>query len=216
MAIITKIEVQKKNPNRVNLYVNDEFFSGLDLEFLYTLKLDKGSEVDGDKLKDIVFKDNVSKAKNKALRILNKAEQSEKILRDKLSDYEEDVIDEVINYLKECKFLDDKGFAQRMANDNTTFSRFGRNKIKQNLYKKGFDKDIIQDIISNIDEDEELENALYLARKKYKSIKNQDNRKVYQKLIQHLTYKGFSYDISKKAINSVLNSLDEIDEYEEY
>ena len=29
MAIITKIEAQKKNTDRVNIYINDEFFIGV-------------------------------------------------------------------------------------------------------------------------------------------------------------------------------------------
>lgn len=214
MNTITKIEVQKNNKNRVNIYVNEEFFTGLDIELFYNLNLKKGSTINEDELKELILKDNISKAKNKALRILNKAEQSEKTLRDKLADYDEDIIDEVIEYLKNSKYLDDKGFAERIAYSNSNVSRFGKNKIKQNLYKKGIDKNDIECALSTINDDTELENALYLAKKRYKIIKNEDKRKVYQKLMQHLTYKGFSYDITKKAISSVLNNIDEIDEYE--
>lgn len=211
MSIITKIEIQKNNKERVNIYIDDEFFTGLDLELVDSLKLKKGSIIDEEKLKELISKDNFSKAKNKALRIVNKAEQSEKTLRDKLSDYDENTINEVIEYMKELRYLDDKGFAQRIAYSNSNISRFGKNKIKQNLYKKGIDKNDIEDVLSNLDEDTELENALYLARKRYKSIKNEDKRKVYQKLMQHLTYKGFSYNITKKAISNVLDDIDEYD-----
>lgn len=211
MSVITKIEGQKNNNERVNIYIDDKFFTGLDLELVYSLNLKKGSVINEDELKELIDKDNLSKAKRKALRILNKAEQSEKTLRDKLSDYDENTIDEVIEYMKELKYLDDKGFAQRIAYSNSSISRFGKNKIKQNLYKKGIDKNDIEDVLSNLDDDNELENALYLARKRYKLIKNEDKRKVYQKLIQHLTYKGFSYDITKKAISRVLDNIDEYD-----
>ena len=211
MSIITKIEIQKNNKERVNIYIDDEFFTGLDLELVDNLKLKKGSIIDEEKLKELISKDNFSKAKNKALRIVNKAEQSEKTLRDKLSDYDENTINEVIEYMKELRYLDDKGFAQRIAYSNSNISRFGKNKIKQNLYKKGIDKNDIEYVLSNLDEDTELENALYLARKRYKSIKNEDKRKVYQKLMQHLTYKGFSYNITKKAISNVLDDIDEYD-----
>ena len=132
MNTITKIEAQKKNKDRVNIYVDEEFFTGLDLELVHSLNLKKGSILDKKKLKELIDKDNLSKAKNKALRILSKAEQSEKTLRDKLSDYDEDTINEVIEYMKELKYLDDKGFAQRIALSNSSLSRFGKNKIKQN------------------------------------------------------------------------------------
>lgn len=208
MGVITKIEVQKKNKDRVNIYIDNEFFTGLDLELIYTLKLDKGSMVDDNKLKEIISKDNFSKAKSKALRILNKAEQSEKVLRDKLSDFDEDTVNEVIEYMKDSRYLDDKGLAKRIAYSNSNISRFGKNKIKQNLYKKGIDRDSIEEAISDIDEDVEFENALYLGQKRYRSIKNEDKNKIYQKLSQHLIYKGFSYDITKKVISTILNDID--------
>ena len=213
MSIITRIEVQKNSKDRVNIYIDDNFFSGLDLELVYTLNLSKGKEINEEELKELIYKDNISKAKNKAFKIINKAEQSEKTLREKLSDYDEDIVDIVIEYLKDCKFLNDKDFAKRIAHSNSNVSRFGKNKIKQNLYKKGIDREFIDEAIEEIDEDIEFENALYLAQKRYKSVKNEDKRKAYQKLIQHLTYKGFSYDISKRAISKVLDNLDELDEF---
>ena len=41
-------------------------------------------------------------------------------------------------------------------------------------------------------------------------IKNEDKRKIYQKLSQHLAYKGFGYDTIKSVLNKILN----FDEYE--
>ena len=216
MSIITKIEVQKNNKDRVNIYVDEEFFAGLDLELVYTLNLSKGQSIDAERMKEIIYKDNISKVKSKALKIINKAEQSEKTLRDKLKDYDEEIVDIVIEYLKDCKFINDKDFAKRIASSNSNVSKFGKNKIKQNLYKKGIDREYIDEAIEEIDEDVEFENAVYLAEKRYKSVKNDDKRKVYQKLIQHLTYKGFSYDISKRAISHVLDNLDEINDYDNY
>lgn len=212
MGVITKIEVQQKNKERVNIYIDEEFFAGVDVELVYTLGLKKGLNMDDENRKELIYKDNVSKAKNKAFRILNKAEQSEKILRDKLSDYDEEIIDEVITFLKNINLLDDKGYAKRIAYSNSNISKFGKNKIKQNLYQKGINKEIIEEALEDIDEDVEFENALYLAEKRYSRIKNEDKRKIYQKLAQHLTYKGFSYDITKRAISKI---LDDIDEYED-
>ena len=216
MSTITKIEVQKNNKDRVNIYVDEEFFAGLDLELVYTLNLSKGQTIDAERMKEIIYKDNISKVKSKALKIINKAEQSEKTLRDKLKDYDEEIVDIVIEYLKDCKFVNDKDFAKRIASSNSNVSKFGKNKIKQNLYKKGIDREYIDEAIDEIDEDVEFENAVYLAEKRYKSVKNDDKRKVYQKLIQHLTYKGFSYDTSKRAISHVLDNLDGLDEIDEF
>ena len=122
MSIITKIEAQKNNRERVNIYIDDNFFSGLDLELVYSLNLSKGKEINEKELKELIYKDNISKAKSKAFKIINKAEQSEKTLRDKLSDYDEDIIDIVIEYLKDCKFINDKDFAILAGSQELTFA----------------------------------------------------------------------------------------------
>ena len=177
---------------------------GVNAEIIYDLDIKKGEEVDEARLKDLIYKEGLSKAKSKAMSSLNRTAISEKKLREKLSNYSDEIVDEVIDKLKEYKFINDKDLASRIAKDNSSISRFGTNKIRQNLYRKGISKEDIEQAIEAIDDDEQLENAIYLARKRYDKVKCEDNRKVYQKLTQHLLYKGFSYDIVKKAINEVL------------
>jgi regulatory protein len=211
MAVITKIEAQKKNTDRVNIYINDEFFMSVFTELVYTFNLKKGMEIDKDSLKSLLDDDMYIKAKNKALNILSKADQSEKKIREKLSsDFEDSIIDKVLNFLKNNKFIDDNLLAQKIVNTNVNLNKCGKNKIKQNLYNKGIDLESISEAISNIDSDTEFENAMYLAKKRYDRIKNDDKRKIYQKLSQHLAYKGFSYDIIKSVLNKLLN----FDEYD--
>lgn len=211
MAVITKIEAQKKNTDRVNIYINDEFFMSVFTELVYTFNLKKGMEIDKDSLKSLLDDDMYIKAKNKALNILSKADQSEKKIREKLSsDFEDSTIDKVLTFLKDNKFIDDNLLAQKIVNTNVNLNKCGKNKIKQNLYNKGIDLESISEAISNIDSDTEFENAMYLAKKRYDRIKNDDKRKIYQKLSQHLAYKGFSYDIIKSVLNKLLN----FDEYD--
>lgn len=180
-------------------------------ELVYTFNLKKGMEIDKDSLKSLLDNDMYIKAKNKALNILSKADQSEKKIREKLSsDFEDSTIDKVLNFLKNNKFIDDNLLAQKIVNTNVNLNKCGKNKIKQNLYNKGIDLESISEAISNIDSDTEFENAMYLAKKRYDRIKNDDKRKIYQKLSQHLAYKGFSYDIIKSVLNKLLN----FDEYD--
>lgn len=140
MAIITKIEQQKKNQDRVNIYVNDEFFTAIYKELVFTFNLKKGDKIDENNLKTILDDEMYLKAKNKALNILSKADQSEKKIREKLhDDFEESTIDKVIEFLKRNKFIDDNLLAQKIVNTNLNLNKCGKNRIKQNLYNKGLD-----------------------------------------------------------------------------
>ena len=210
MAIITKIEAQKKNDDRVNIYVDEKFFMAIYKELVFSFNLKKGQEIDTNYLKSILDDEMYIKAKNKALNILSKASQSEKQIRQKLSkDFEEHTIDRVIEFLQKYKFVDDEDLATRIVNTNVNLNKYGKNKIKQNLYNKGIDKIIIEQAMDEIDSDKEFENALYLGKKRYDRLKNEDPRKAYQKIGNHLAYKGFNYDIIKKVLNRLFNDIDE-------
>lgn len=205
MSIITAIEFQKKNKDRVNLYVDGEYLLSLYAELIYKYRLEKGQEVDREKLVEILKMDEYEKAKNKALQSITRAEKSEKKMREKLSkDFEEDTIEQVIEFLKKYSLIDDERFAERIVSNDVNFKRVGKNKIKQNLYSKGIAREEIENAISEIDREKELENAIYLAEKKISKIKSTDKRVIKNKLYQHLAYKGFDYETINSAIRRVL------------
>lgn len=209
MSVITKIEVQKKNQDRVNIYVDEKFFMAIYKELVFTFKLKKGDNIEEDNLRQILKDEMFLKAKNKALNILSKASQSEKKIREKLADdFEEDVIDEVIEFLKKYNFVNDNELASKIVNTNVNLNKYGKNKIKQNLYNKGIEKSAIDEAISEIDVDEEFENALYLGQKRYERVKNEGPKKAYNKIANHLAYKGFNYDIIKRVLNRILKDDD--------
>ncbi len=209
MSKITAIEFQKKNKDRVNLYVDDEYLLSLYAELIYKYNLEKGQEVDKDKLVEILKVDEYEKAKNKALQSITRTEKSEKKMREKLlKDFDEDIVEEVIEFLKKYSLVDDERFADRIVANDVNFKKVGKNKIKQNLYSKGIGREYIESAISEIDRDKELENAIYLAKKKISKIKSTDERTIKNKLYQHLAYKGFDYDTINSAIRRVLEGED--------
>ncbi|TQQ85647.1 recombination regulator RecX [Peptacetobacter hominis] len=209
MSIITKIEAQKRNSDRVNIYVDDEYFMSVYTELVFTHSLKKGMEIDKDSLNSILEAEMYLKAKEKALSILSKADQSEKIIYEKLmKNFDEPIVEKVMEFLKKHKLIDDSSLAERIANDNINLSKFGRNKVRQNLYMKGIDSNIIENVVSDIDSDTEFENAMYLAEKRMKRLENESRDKAYRKLYQHLSYKGFGYDTIKKVMNRFFNSCD--------
>nr|UWI49118.1 recombination regulator RecX [Clostridioides difficile] len=211
MSIITKIEQQKRNDDRVNIYVDDKFFIAIFKELVYTFNLKKGNEVNEEELKSILDDEMYIKAKNKALNILSRADQSEKKMKEKLSsDFEEDTIDRVIDFLKNYNLVNDNILAQKIVNTNVNLNKCGKNRIKQNLYNKGIERSAIDEVVSELDKDTEFENAMYLAKKRYERVKKEDKKKIYQKISQHLSYKGFDYDIIKRVLNKLLN-FDESD-----
>lgn len=204
MPVITKIEEQKNNKNRVNIYVDDDFLIGTYKELIYKLSLNKGKDIDEEKLKELLEEEEFLKAKNKAYQILNKSMQSEEVLIKKLLDrgFGEGVIDRVIEKLKEYKMINDEILSRSIVKNKMNVKKHGKNRILQDLYNKKIPKDTINKVLDEeFDDDSEFENALYLGEKKLSKIKDEDRNKIYRKLSQHLAYRGFDYDVIKRVIN---------------
>ena len=72
MSIITKIEVQARNKNKVNIYLDEEFYMGASMETVYKLGLKKGNEVDEKKLQELLAAEEKHKALTKAMDYVSK------------------------------------------------------------------------------------------------------------------------------------------------
>lgn len=212
--IITKIEVGKRNKNRVNIFINDEFSFACSADLVYYYNLEKGKTVDLELLKDIVIEDSYIKGKTDALRSIERSYKSEKEVVEKLlgKGYEEKVITRIIDFLKQYSFVDDKKYAQMFIKDKSV--SLGRNKIKYMLKKKGIEDNIIEEEIAAIEEIFEEQVALKLAQKKFEILKKSEPniRKIYKKVGDYLGSKGYSFDIISSILNKVVNS-EELDNY---
>ena len=97
-------------------------------------------------------------AKDKALRLLEFRSHSEKELREKLrrANAQNDDVDRIIDFCIEYNFINDEDFARRKAADLKNLKKYGKNRIKNELYVLGIDSYIIDEVISEMDfEDEE-------------------------------------------------------------
>ena len=57
MSEITRLEIQKNNQNRANLYLDDKFFSGISLELCIKHHLKVGLEIDEHFLNKLILED---------------------------------------------------------------------------------------------------------------------------------------------------------------
>lgn len=210
MNIITKIEVQKRNKERVNIYIDNEYSFSLSTELVYKEGLKTNENIDLEKIKSIAKEDDYIKCKNAALKIVEKSYKSEKELKDKLllKGYDNLTIDKTLNFLKEYNFLSDINYVKMYVKDKSRLQ--GKKKIKYDLIKKGINDNLIEEEISNIDEDEEREVAYNMALKKYNvlSKRESDKYKLSQKIYRFLLSKGYDYDIVSYAVKRVTSTDD--------
>jgi regulatory protein len=203
--IITKIEAQKKKDNRVNIFIDGEFAFGCSSELIYYHNLSKGKEINIEELKKVIVEDNYLTAKTKALKYIERALKSEFQVREFLQkkEYEDSIIDRVIEFLKEYKFIDDVYYAKAFVTQNIRME--GKGNIRYKLIKKGIPEDVINNILNEISSKDEETVALKLAEKKLKVLcKNEVNiAKIKSKLNTFLISKGYNFDTIKLVVNKL-------------
>ena len=113
MAVITKIEQQAKNKDRVNIFLDGEFKLGCSLDIAILNHLKEGVEVGEQKLEELVFENEKSLALNKAVGLLGKNLKTKKQMRTYLKDkgYSQKIVDYVLEKLAEYNYINDVNYA---------------------------------------------------------------------------------------------------------
>ena len=203
---ISKIEVQKRNKERINIYIDEVFAFGLSLDVYLKYKLKKGQDIDDDFIENILMEEENNKAINSSLKYLSYRQRSIKEVRDQLKrkGYDDSIIENSIGILLEKNYLNDYEFAKSFIRDKSHLNKYGINKIKYDLMNKGVSMDVIEKTL-DFDSDEEYYRALELANKKITSYKNLDKSNIYGKLGSFLQRKGYQYTTVSRVLRKVLN-----------
>ena len=124
-------------------------------------------------------------AKTKVLKYILYKKRSEQEVRKKFSGVmQEDLLNDVIDYLKEANYIDDKEYIIKTVNNLKTLKNLSIKEIRYKLMSKGLNKDEIEDYIyENKEELEEYEkkSAENIISKKIVSMEIEDIKNYLQK-----------------------------------
>ncbi len=146
--------------------------------------------------------------REKALRLLEFRSHSEKELTDKLkrAGAKDEDIERVLEFCREYGFVDDARYAANKARDLKNLKKYGKNRIRQELYSKGIDREIIDAAIDELDDD--FEETLYpLVQKR---LGGDFERKNIDKCIRYFIYRGYDLREIKECIERVKGEADEM------
>jgi len=205
MKKITAIEVQKKNPNRVNLYLDDQFAFGLSR--IVAAWLSVGQTLSDEKIAVLQVEDASEVAMQKALRFLGYRPRSLQEVRANLEKHEipEAVIGSTLKRLQENGLLNDQEFAQAWVENRNTFRPRSRRALSMELRRKGLDDEIVQKVLDeNVNEDAL---ALEAARKYVRKVQGLEWQDFRQKLGGFLGRRGFSYGVTAQVLREIWTEL---------
>lgn len=200
MPTITRLVAGKRNPNRVNIYLDGRFAFTLSLDEVVKQGFKKGVELSDEQITTLKESDATEYVYAKLLNFLSYRPRTIKEVRDRLYKYEvrESVKQNaLIARLQEKGYLDDISFAKWfIASRNANKPRSAR-QIRSELSAKGVSRDVINEVIKDVAGEEETIMGLLSKKLGAKRVLATQEK---QKICAFLARRGFAWEKVTKVV----------------
>lgn len=208
---ITRLQVQKKNAERISVYLDDAFAFGIALDVLIEAELKKGDVLSVAVQEQLLAADELIRARVVAVNYIAYQARTEEEVRRRLrkAEFSEPAVEGALERMKALGYLDDDAFAQAYAKGRFAGRGYGPQRIRADLLKKGVRGEALDRAVAAVASDDDLfEQALRHGRKRWLRLQSEsDPRKREKKLADFLLRRGFSYD-TVRAVTDRLKADD--------
>ena len=210
---ITNLSTQQRDPNRINVFVDDKYRFSLDVSQVVSLGVKIGREYDEQELAELEQESQFGKLYGRALEYCLMRPHSAREVRDYLwrktratryrskktgelkerPGVSQALVDRAYKRLVEKAYIDDEKFTRYWVENRNQTKGMSRRKLEAELRAKGVANDIIErnlrDSLRN--DTDELQKIIAKKRRRYPDE---------QKFMQYLARQGFSFDDIKTAL----------------
>lgn len=212
--MITSITRYGDKGNRYRVDVDGEYWYILADTLIMDFHLRKGKEVTEEFLAEVRQAADYRKGRERAFYLLESREHSKAELAQKLSRHIDwETAEKIADEMEQLGLIHEDAYAKRLVEYLSTTRKQGPRRIRQELYRKGLPRDIIDETLSDFETDEDA--LVELVRKKYARYLTPDEeeeepsgfRRGYSKgknkALQGLMRLGHSFGESLAAIEAV-------------
>lgn len=203
---ITALTRQKRNKERVNVYLDGEFAFGLALITAVSLRV--GQELSEQAIARLQADDELEKAKQTALNFISYRPRSvaevKKNLRGKA--YSDETIDTVVSRLQELELLNDEAFVRYWVEQRSTFKPRSQMALRAELLKKGVGREAIDAVVEEVDEAAAARKAAQKRKDRWRGLSEDEFRKKAGGFLQR---RGFNYTVVRETLDAVWQSYQE-------
>jgi len=200
MSVITALTGQKRNPNRLNVYLDGVFAFGLDSAVASTLKI--GQTLSAEMITSLQQQDGISQAKAGAVNLISRRPRSVAEVEQNLQKkgFEAFVIEQTVVQLQDVGLLDDEAFARYWVEQREAFKPRSHLALRQELQQKGVNRAIIEAVLRDVDQTAAAQRAAAKQARRYTHLTEDEFR---NKLGGFLQRRGFHYEIIKQVIDEL-------------
>ncbi len=199
---VTALKLQKRNRQRVNVYLDDRFAFGL--AAIEAARLRVGQVLSDEEIARLKERDSVERAAERALDLLSYRPRSRAEVRRRLlrKGYEQGTIDEALARLGRAGLLDDRAFARYWIDNRFQFNPRGVALLRQELWQKGVGETVIEETLAEYDEEEAAVRAVEMVARRLHEL---DPVAFRRKLIDRLRRRGFPYAVIEPLLARVMD-----------
>jgi regulatory protein len=206
---ITALSAQKRNPQRVNVYLDGEF--AFALARIVAAWLQVGQEIDDEKIAQLTTQDSYENAHQRALNFLSYRPRSAEEIRQNLREHQttEQVIEHVLERLVQSNLVNDSAFAQAWVDNRSALRPRSKRALAFELQRHGVDSQIIEQSLETVN-DEQL--AYQAACSRARRLQSLEWKEFRQKLTQYLLQRGFGYEEVAQVTQRIWNEIHHMEE----
>ena len=199
---ITAIKVQKRNHQRVSIYLDGEYAFGLSRFVAGWLA--PGRKLTEAEIEKLQKEDTYEIAFQKALQFINHRPRSIEETRRRLTEkgFESEVIEATLNRLVEKTLLNDLTFSRLWIENRNTFRPRSNRLLAYELRLKGVSDDVIAQALESFGGDQ-TDLAYEAGIKKAKQCQNETRLDFQKKVGGFLSRRGFHYGIVKPTVEKL-------------
>lgn len=196
--LVEKINLKSnRNSNIFNVEIDGDKYT-LHSDIIVKYGLSTGIEITADKLREVITESDIVIASNLAMKYVSSKLVTSKQLRDYLKGkgYSANVVSNVVKKCNEYGIINDQNFASSYINIKQ--NNLSKRAIENKLIQKGISKEISSEYLQDFDDT----NVAITTAEKFMRNKDFTEENI-TKLLRHLSYKGFDYDVINKVLHNI-------------
>lgn len=206
--IITGLEVQQRNTDRVSVFLDGEFAFGL--PSVEAARLREGQTLTEDEVARLRALDEAARAFDRAALLLARRPYSISEIRRYLrgKDIPPAALEDAVQRLADLGYVDDRAFAQFWVENRERFRPRGPRALRQELRQKGIAEEIIGEALAGVDAEE---SAYRAAQDQVRRLRGQPRDMFRSRIGAFLVRRGFGYDTARDVTDRLIRELEEED-----
>lgn len=199
---VSAVQVQRRDAERVSVFIDGEFAFGLALDVAIRHGLRKGMALSVPQQEALLADEGAARARQAALDLIAHRPRTETEVRRALArkGHAEHHAAAAVDRMRELRYLDDEAYARTFVTERSASRGHGPARLRADLLRKGVPPPIIdRAIASGVDAEALREAALEVARRRWARLaKEPDPQKRRKRLSDFLARRGYDFDLIRE------------------